>query len=96
MFSPDNDGFEDVAIFSYKLDQIGMVGNAFVYDNRGRLIKSILTNELLNSEGKFTWDGINQYGQKAAIGIYLIYFECFSINGEVLNFKCTTTLKSSF
>ena len=45
VFSPDNDGFEDVAIFSYKLDQIGMVGNAFVYDNRGRLIKSILTNE---------------------------------------------------
>ena len=96
VFSPDNDGFEDIAIFSYKLDQIGMVGNAFVYDNRGRLIKSILTNELLNTEGKFTWDGINQYGQKAAIGIYLIYFECFSINGEVLNFKCTTTLKSRF
>ena len=96
VFSPDNDGFEDIAIFSYKLDQIEMVGNAFVYDNRGRLIKSILTNELLNSEGKFTWDGINQYGQKAAIGIYLIYFECFSINGEVLNFKCTTTLKSRF
>ncbi len=96
VFSPDNDGFEDIAIFSYKLDQIGMVGNAFVYDNRGRLIKSILTNELLNTEGKFTWDGINQFGQKAAIGIYLIYFECFSINGEVLNFKCTTTLKSRF
>ena len=96
VFSPDNDGFEDIAIFSYKLDQIGMVGNAFVYDNRGRLIKSILTNELLNNEGKFTWDGINQYGQKAAIGIYLIYFECFSVNGEVLNFKCTTTLKSRF
>jgi len=96
VFSPDNDGIEDIAIFSYKLDQIGMVGNAFVYDNRGRLIKSILTNELLNSEGKFTWDGINQYGQKAAIGIYLIYFECFSINGEVLNFKCTITLKSRF
>ena len=96
VFSPDNDGFEDIAIFSYKLDQIGMVGNAFVYDNRGRLIKSILTNELLNTEGKFTWDGINQYGQKAAIGIYLIYFECFSVNGEVLNFKCTTTLKSRF
>lgn len=96
VFSPDNDGFEDIAIFSYKLDQIEMVGNAFVYDNRGRLIKSILTNELLNTEGKFTWDGINQYGQKAAIGIYLIYFECFSINGEVLNFKCTTTLKSRF
>ena len=96
VFSPDNDGFEDIAIFSYKLDQIGMVGNAFVYDNRGRLIKSILTNELLNTEGKFTWNGINQYGQKAAIGIYLIYFECFSVNGEVLNFKCTTTLKSRF
>jgi hypothetical protein len=96
VFSPDNDGVEDVAIFSYKLDKIGMVGNANVYDNKGRLIERILNNELLSSEGQFIWDGINQYGQKSSVGIYLVYFECFSKSGEVLNYKCTITLKSRF
>lgn len=96
VFSPDSDGFEDLAIFTYKFKLPGKVGNASVFDNQGRLIKKILNNELLSTNGEFTWDGINQYGQKAAIGIYLVYFECFSNNGDILNFKETITLKSRF
>ena len=54
-----------------------MVGNALIYDNRGRLIKQVLNNELLSASGEFTWDGVNEYGQKGSIGIYLVYFELF-------------------
>ena len=96
VFSPDNDGYQDVAIFSYNLPQIGMVGNASVFDNRGRLIKKILNNELLQLKGQFSWDGVNQFGQKSPLGIYLIHFECFSTDGKILNFKTTTTLKTRF
>ena len=73
-----------------------MVGNALIYDNRGRLIKQVLNNELLSASGEFTWDGINEYGQKAAIGIYLVYFECFSSQGQIINYKATITLKTRF
>ena len=40
-----------------------MIGNASVFDIRGRLIKKILSNELLPSQGQFTWDGVNLHGQ---------------------------------
>ena len=96
VFSPDNDGYQDIAIFEYNLPTIGMVGNALIYDNRGRLIKQVLNNELLRTSGEFTWDGINEYGQKASIGIYLVYFECFSSQGQIINYKATITLKTRF
>lgn len=96
VFSPDNDGYQDIAIFEYNLPTIGMVGNALIYDNRGRLIKQVLNNELLSTSGEFTWDGINEYGQKASIGIYLVYFECFSSQGQIINYKATITLKTRF
>ena len=96
VFSPDNDGYQDIAVFTYNLPIIGMVGNAVIYDNRGRLIKQILNNELLSTSGEFSWDGINEYGQKASVGIYLLYFECFSNDGQIINYKATITLKTRF
>ena len=96
VFSPDNDGYQDIAVFTYNLPTIGMVGNAVIYDNRGRLIKQILNNELLSASGEFSWDGINEYGQKASVGIYLVYFECFSNDGQIINYKATITLKTRF
>jgi hypothetical protein len=96
VFSPDSDGYQDIAVFTYNLPTIGMVGNAVIYDNRGRLIKQILNNELLSASGEFSWDGINEYGQKASVGIYLVYFECFSNDGQIINYKATITLKTRF
>ena len=96
VFSPDSDGYQDIAVFTYNLPTIGMVGNAVIYDNRGSLIKQILNNELLSACGEFSWDGINEYGQKASVGIYLVYFESFSNDGQIINYKATITLKTRF
>ena len=70
VFSPDNDGCQDIAVFLYNLPTMGMVGNALIYYNRGRLIKQVLNNKLLSASGEFFWDGINEYGQKASVRIY--------------------------
>ena len=96
VFSPDNDGYDDVAVFSYQLTTSGMVGNANIYDKSGRLIKQLLSNELLGTEGQFTWDGTNVNNQKAGIGIYLVYFEAFGEDGLVINHKKSITLKTVF
>ena len=96
VFSPDNDGFEDIALFSYNLETQGFVGSIFIYDNTGRLIKIILNNELLGNQGTATWDGANEQGLKAGVGIYLVYFECFNSSGSVISKKSTVTLKTRF
>ena len=96
VFSPDNDGFEDIAIFSYKLTEPGTVGSVIIYDNNGRIIKRVLNNELLSMEGVVSWDGTNDQGEKSRVGIYLVYFESYNIDGDITSKRASITLKTRF
>ena len=91
-FSPDNDGIDDVVNISYQFADAGYVANIVIYDAKGRLIKNLILNELLGTKGTFSWDGINENNEKAAIGIYIIYVEAFKLNGDTKKFKKTCVL----
>ena len=80
IFSPDNDGFQDVLLFQYRFD-VAMIATLKIFDNQGREIHTLFSNELLGSEGSFTWDGVTASNQKAPIGIYIAVIEAFSVNG---------------
>ena len=83
LFSPDNDGFEDVLTISYSMNEPGFVGNITIYDANGRLIRTLVQNQLLATEGSFTWDGITNDNLKARIGRYVILFEVYNLDGTV-------------
>lgn len=92
VFSPDNDGWQDILNINYKFDQAGYIGNMNIYDSNGRLVKQLMKSELLGSSGTISWDGINEDNNRATVGIYIIYFEVFDLNGKVLKFKKTCVL----
>jgi flagellar hook assembly protein FlgD len=69
------------------MDLPGYVGNAVIYDSRGRRIKNLVQNELLGLEGQFNWDGIMEDGGKAPIGLYILFFEAFHQDGKVVSKK---------
>ncbi len=81
VFSPDNDGHEDVLQIRYKLSESEMLANIQIYDDYGRLVRKLKENEYLGTEGVFTWDGVNDTGTKASIGQYIVVFEAFQPNG---------------
>jgi hypothetical protein len=83
IFSPDNDGFQDVLQVSYELTNPGMLGKAQIFDDRGRLVRTIFTNELMGTSGTFTWDGLTDKQVKASIGVYVLVVEVFSTEGGV-------------
>jgi len=87
VFSPDNDGYNDVLSISYAFDTPGMIANVNIYDSRGRMIKALVRNELLATSGIFFWDGINDEKLKSRMGIYIIYFEAFEDKGKVKKYK---------
>ncbi|NJO87785.1 MAG: hypothetical protein HC831_01635 [Chloroflexia bacterium] len=91
-FSPDNDGYEDVAFIRYKFNDPGYVANVSIYDAKGMLVKRIANNELLATEGEFSWNGLHENQTKARIGIYVIYFEVFNLQGVVKKTKKTCVL----
>jgi len=82
IFSPDNDGYQDLLVIRYELDGPGYVATVTVYDDMGRKMATVLNNELLGTGGWFTWDGVDLYGHKASTGIHLVSIELFSPGGH--------------
>lgn len=92
IFSPDNDGHNDVLNISYKFDEPGFVANVMIFDAAGRQVIYLIKNELLGTAGVFSWDGITDGNQKATMGIYIVFFEVYDLSGKVKSYKKTTVL----
>lgn len=84
LFSPDMDGYLDVMQASYQLAQANCLGTVSIYDERGRLIRTLFKNQLMATEGSFSWNGIKDDQTKASIGIYVVVFEAFSLDGGLI------------
>lgn len=92
IFSPDNDGYQDLLEIGYKLDNESVISKIFIYDSRGRLVKKLVENKLAATEGIVRWDGVNDENQKANIGIYVVYVETYDLQGNVNRYKKTAVL----
>ncbi|MCE9537822.1 MAG: lamin tail domain-containing protein [Bacteroidetes bacterium] len=89
VFSPDEDGFNDIVNINYHFDTPGFVGNITIYDSKGRIVRYLVRSELLGLKGTYSWDGITGDREKARIGIYIIFFEVFDLSGNVKQYKKT-------
>lgn len=89
IFTPDQDGHEDVVLIKYHFPQPAAMATIHAVDPRGRIIKRIAENQLLGSEGFFTWDGTNDHGQRARTGVYLVYVRVFDAGGKVRHYRKT-------
>jgi len=92
IFSPDNDGHNDVVNFHYHFILAGNVGTITIFDAKGRLIRNLVANELLGTDGAFSWDGINNQNTKSLIGIYVACLSVFDLKGNANVFKKTCIL----
>jgi hypothetical protein len=92
IFSPDNDGYQDVLTLTYTFGEPGYVGTMIVFDIAGREAKVLMNNVLLGTSGAISWDGILETGEKARIGPYVVYLEVFDLSGNVQKFRRTVTL----
>ncbi len=87
VFSPDNDGFEDVLYINYRMDEPGFVATIRIFDRHGRLVRTLANNLLLGTTGTIAWDGITDDRTKARIGPHIIYIESFRPEGRVESVK---------
>jgi len=92
VFTPDNDGKDDVMIFSYLFEKEGYVGTAIIFDPTGRKVKYLGRNLLLGTKGFLSWDGRDEAGRLCRMGIYLVYMEAYHPSGKVRKYKGTVVL----
>lgn len=92
IFSPDLDGFDDILQINYQFSESGNTINLIIYNARGQEIRHLVKNEFAGLSGQIFWDGTTEEGDKAPLGIYIIYFEYFDLNGKVERTKKTCVL----
>src|SRR6187455_969099 len=92
IFSPDNDGHDDIATIQYKISGPGYVANITIYDTQGRPVRYLVKNGILGSIGQWNWDGLDEKGNKLPIGTYIIYTEIFNLQAKKQHFKNVVVL----
>lgn len=91
-FSPDGDNFDDVLTLNYQVEENTSFATVLVYSDKGRLIRSLMKNQTIGTKGTLTWDGLSDNGQIAPVGIYIVLFNVFDLNGNTKRFKNTCVL----
>lgn len=92
IFSPDNDGHQDVLTIAYRFNEAGFVGTMKVFDIAGREVRTLMDNTLLSTTGAISWDGLMGTGELARMGPYVVYFEAYDLAGNVEKFRETVVL----
>lgn len=83
-FSPDNNGFEDYTIINYNLTQPTAQVRIKIFDNKGRLVRTLLNNSPSGQSGSIIFDGLDDDGQVLRIGIYIIFLEAMNDSAGVI------------
>jgi len=92
VFSPDNDGIDDVLSINYRFDTPSLTGEVIIFDSAGRKIRHLVRQQILSAEGTIIWDGSDDRGRKTASGIYIVYFQAYKSNGTQKIFKIPCVL----
>jgi len=79
--TPNNDGQDDIFSISYKTEALSLA-NLTVYDLNGRIVRTLLNNELLASTGTIFWDGRDNDGSVVPFGRYVLQIENYTPAGR--------------
>ncbi|MCL6100648.1 MAG: lamin tail domain-containing protein [Bacteroidetes bacterium] len=88
-FSPDNDGFEDFTIINLDLNQALSQVRIKIYDNQGRVVRTLENSRPSASKNSIIFDGLDDTGKPLRIGIYILLIEAVSSSDS-----STQTLKT--
>lgn len=80
-FSPDNDGFEDELAINYRVAESGYMANIDIYTDKGRLVRKLLRNQSIPTEGVIYWDGLSDANTQLPIGVYIAVIEFYNTLG---------------
>ncbi len=87
VFTPDNDGINDLLFIRLKQSGQEGIAQVYIFDIAGRLIRKLAEQNLIGDEFVIVWDGLNERGELASIGLYVLYAEIFNAQGQIKKHK---------
>lgn len=94
VFSPNNDGYQDIAQLQWELPLPGYMAQVTVFDAEGRAVRHLAKNQLLGNKGNINWDGLSDTGEAVRPGIYIIFVRAFHVQGRINTLKLPLVLAS--
>jgi hypothetical protein len=79
--SPDGDGYEDVLLLNYTMDQPGYQIKLDIINDKGQLLHTLFRHELLGTSGQISWDGQLPSGRKIPEGLYALHMHVYHSKG---------------
>lgn len=92
VFTPDNDGKDDVLVISFTPDEPGYLADISIFDASGHLVRSLIQNRLLSTEDAVMWDGRDDKNLRSPLGIYILIIDLFKPDGKAYHLKKTCIL----
>lgn len=87
IFSPDQDGYQDIVSFAVAPGHPGYLVNYTIYGKDGNMVAKNMENNLAGRHSVFSWDGIATNGSRAPVGIYVAVVELLNLDGSTDIFK---------
>lgn len=82
VFSPDNDGFDDYTEILCRFTEEENRVSITIYNNHGHTIKQLVNNKLCGKEAVLRWDGLDDKGNQAPAGMYLVQIESWNLRSQ--------------
>jgi hypothetical protein len=87
IFSPDNDGYNDVLPVYYQFPYPGTVLSLNIFDCNGQSIRKLIDGETVSNEGVICWDGLKDNHTIASSGVYILLAKSFDLDGRTKAIK---------
>lgn len=87
LISPDNDGQDDLLSIQYQFNETGTLLSAYVFNQNGQRISTIIDNKLCGTSGSFSWNGFDAKNNRLPEGVYVVLIETFNLNGKTQRLK---------
>ncbi|MEN8202876.1 MAG: lamin tail domain-containing protein, partial [Bacteroidota bacterium] len=83
VFSPDNDGFQDLLKISISTGAQSWVISLWISDLSGVMVRQLANNHIAGPSALYSWDGENKDGHMVSAGFYVVHFRAYHpVSGE--------------
>jgi len=87
VFSPDNDGMNDLLEIGFTDDHPGWVTDVRIFEMSGRPVRHLAESRLAGTFSRIFWDGTNDNGNLCYNGIYIILIRRWDLQGRSEEFR---------
>ena len=96
LISLNSIGHSAYAKIFYQMAQPGASGSLYIYNQRGRLVRTLVNSSLLSTKGSFQWDGTDDLNLPVSMGNYLVLFVVSLSNGSAKKYLQTVVVAPRF